>query len=406
MKLVVATPYPEGSTLAIARAGADGGSLTALFTSGHAAVMAHRLPDQVSGAFGFGRYLRRHELPGIPSEVVMDRANGPELARAVISHIPRMHGLASRTAYAAKMAFDRAVACELPPADAVLGIYGSAALTLRAANAMGAVTVLNFVNSHPAEHNRFLRELAGLREPSHEFVPERVARRVDQELSLADLVLVPSNFVANQLLERGLPRARVAVIPYGVDLGAFSPDTDRPPNARVRCVYVGQISHRKGIPVLLRAARGLPDVQFVLTGPVVTPSLLRGLPPNARWMGPLPHAEVAALMREADIFVLPSLEDSYGLVASEAMASGLPVVVTDHVGASEAIEPGITGLVVPAGDHIALAAALRRLADDADLRSRMGRTARDRVSTGHSWAQYGKEAIAAIDNALQGRVAR
>jgi glycosyltransferase involved in cell wall biosynthesis len=299
------------------------------------------------------------------------------------------------------MAFDRAAARDLPPADAVLAIYGSAALTLRAANAMGALAVLNFVNSHPAEHNRFLRELAGLHGPNHEFVPERVARRVEQELSLADLVLVPSRFVANQLLERGLPWTRVAVIPYGVDLEAFSPDTNRPPNARVHCVYVGQISHRKGIPVLFRAARGLPDVQFVLTGPLVTPSLLRGLPSNARWMGPLPHAEVAALMRTADIFVLPSLEDSYGLVVSEAMASGLPVVVTDHVGASEAIQPGVNGLIVPAGDHTALAAALRRLADDSDLRSRMGAAGRSHMASSQSWAQYGTEVLSVVERALK-----
>jgi glycosyltransferase involved in cell wall biosynthesis len=271
---------------------------------------------------------------------------------------------------------------------------------------MGSLAVLNFVASHPAEHNRFLHELTDLDVPGHEFVPERVAKRIEQELSIADLVLVPSRFVANQLLERGLPESRLAVIPYGVDLGAFSPHTDRPPNARVRCVYVGQISHRKGIPVLFRAARELPDIDFVLTGPVVTPSLLRELPPNVRWMGSLPHADVAALMREADIFVLPSLEDSYGLVVSEAMASGLPVVVTDHVGASEIVEPGVTGFVVPAGDHTPLAAALRCLTDDSDLRSRMGRNARDRVSASHSWAQYGSDAMAAIENAMQGRVGR
>lgn len=404
MKLVVATPYPEGSTLAIARAAADDGSLAALYTSGHASLMARRLPDQVSGAFGLGRYLRRHELPGIPSGLVKDQADAPELARAVLAHVPGMQGLGSRTMYAAKMAFDRAVAHELPPADAVLGIYGSAALTLRAGRANGLLTVLNFVNSHPAEQNRYLRQLAGLRGPSHELVPERVARRVEHELALADLVLVPSRFVANQLLEHGLPRARIAIIPYGVDLGAFSPDADRPPNDRVCCVYVGQMSHRKGIPILLRAARTLQNVRFVLAGPVVTPSVLRGLPQNVRWMGPLSHADVATLMREADVFVLPAVEDSYGLVVTEAMASGLPVVVTDHAGASEIIAPGLNGLVVPAGDHTALAAALRRLADDADLRSRMGAAGRSRVASGLSWGQYATQVLSVVDGALKGRL--
>ena len=402
MKLVVATPYPEGSTLAIARAAANGESLTALYTSRQIAPIARGFLDQIPRVSKVDRHERRDELPAIPPELVKQRANGLELTRAVIGHVPGMQGLSSRTMYAAKMAFDRAVAVELPPADAVVGVYGSAALTLRSARVMGALAVLNFVNSHPANHNRYLRELAGLRGSSHELVSDRVARRVEVELALADLVLVPSRFVADQLLQRGLPQTRVVVIRYGVDLEAFSPPTDRLPNDRIRCLFVGQISHRKGIPVLLRAALALANMEFVMTGPLVTPSVLRHLPPNVRWMPPLPHAEVAALLRTADIFVLPAVEDAYPLAALEAMASGLPVVVTDHVGTSEIIDSGVNGLVVPAGDHLALATALGRLADDSDLRSRLGRAARGQLSAGDSWTRYGSEAIATIRDALKG----
>ena len=115
------------------------------------------------------------------------------------------------------------------------------------------------------------------------------------------------------------------------------------------------------------------------------------------------HSDVAAIMRASDIFVLPSIEDSYGLVVVEAMASGLPTIVSDHVGASEVIEPGITGLVVPAGDDEALASAIRRLADDAGFRFRIARAARERVSAEGSWSRYGADAIAAIAAALTGK---
>ena len=74
MRLVVATPHPEGSTLAIEHPAADDGSLAVLYNSGHASVIARRLPDHLSGAFGLGRYLRRRELPGIPPGLVKDRA--------------------------------------------------------------------------------------------------------------------------------------------------------------------------------------------------------------------------------------------------------------------------------------------------------------------------------------------
>jgi len=311
--------------------------------------------------------------------------------------------LSNRTMYAAKMAFDRTVARELPAADVVLGIFASCALTLQRARDAGSLAVLNFVNSHPADHNRFLRDLGGLDGRSHEFIRDHVANRVERELHLADLVLVPSRFILDQLVRRGVPRGRLALIPYGVNAGAFSPAQERRADGPIRCLFVGQLSHRKGIPVLVRAARRLPDIEFLLTGPLVSPAVLRGLPSNVRRTGTMRHGDVAATMRASDIFVLPSIEDSYGLVVVEAMASGIPAVVTDHVGANEGIEPGVTGLVVPAGDDIALAAAIRHLAGDADLRSRMGRAARERVVADHSWSRYGADVMAAMDAGLAAR---
>ena len=385
MRLVVATPYPEGSTLAIARVAAGSGSLETLYVSGFPRRIERFLPRRGAG-----------QDAGIPSDHVRARAGSAELVRGLLARTRGMEALSSRTMYAAKMAFDRAVARELPPVDVVLGIFASCALTLQGARDAGSLAVLNFVNSHPDDHNRFLRDLAGLHCRSHEFVPDHVSKRVERELQLADLVLVPSRFVLDQLVRRGFPPTRIALIPYGVDAAAFPAAPERRPDGPIRCLFVGQLSHRKGIPILLRAARRLPDVEFLLTGPLVSPGVLHGLPGNVRRTGTMRHSDVAASMRASDIFVLPSIEDSYGLVVVEAMASGLPTVVSDHVGASEVIEPGVTGLVVPAGDDDALAAAIRRLADDAEFRSRMGRAARERVSADQSWSRYGADVMAAI----------
>jgi glycosyltransferase involved in cell wall biosynthesis len=273
-------------------------------------------------------------------------------------------------------------------------MFASAELTLREARASNRLGVLNFVSSHPLYHNRFLTELGGLSNGDHELVPPKVAQRVERELEMADLVLVPSRFVARQLEEVGLPKERIAVEPYGVDLSAFSP-ADRGSrhggrNGVVRCLYVGHVSHRKGVPVLLEAARRLRSqpIEFALVGPVVSPEVLRDPPDNVRYLGPTVHGGVAETMREADLFVLPSLEDSYGLVTLEAMASGLPVIVSDHAGTSELITHGEDGLVIPAGDATALVQAIERLVQDDDLRAAMGAAARRRVEGGHSWADY------------------
>ena len=101
-------------------------------------------------------------------------------------------------------------------------------------------------------------------------------------------------------------------------------------------------------------------------------------------------------MQDADFFVLPSVEDAFGLVTLEAMASGLPVIVTDHVGASELISSGKDGLVVTAGDATALADAVGELLENEDLRRELGGAARARVEQGCSWEEYGDTVITLV----------
>jgi glycosyltransferase involved in cell wall biosynthesis len=273
-------------------------------------------------------------------------------------------------------------------------MMASAELTLKAVRQSGRLGVLNFVNSHPFYQNLYLRELAGLSNGHHELIPDGVAKQVEAELEQADLVLVPSRFVANQLTELGVASGRVVVRPYGVDLSKFRPvrgGVSRPPGDRIRCLYMGQISHRKGIKILLDAARRLSGrpVGFTLVGPLVSPELLRDMPANVRWLGAMAHEDAAEQLQLADVFVLPSLEDAYPLVTMEAMATGLPVVVSDHAGTSELITNGLDGLIVPAGQVTPLVEAFQQLLDDQTLRITMGSAARRRIEPDGSWDQYG-----------------
>jgi glycosyltransferase involved in cell wall biosynthesis len=391
VRVVVTTPYPEASTIAIGRSAAEAEALERFHISG--------LPRWIESNMPI-----RHRVAdlGLPAERLQRHGGVPELARGLIARVPGMEPLSSRTMYAAKVAFDRDVADALRPCDAAVGVYASCALTLRRARTSGALAVLNFVNSHPKDHNRYLSEIGGLVDNHHELVPAGITSRVERELEYADIVLVPSTFLEAQLLERGVPASRIALHGYAVDLTAFSPSMERrdgPP----RCLYAGQISHRKGIPFLLRAASRAGDVDVLMTGPIVSREVLRDMPANVRLLGTLSHQGIADMMRASDIFVLPSLEDSYGLVVLEAMASALPVVVTTNVGASEIVENGVSGLIVPVGDDRALADAIGRLAADPELRVRMGRAARERVVGGRSWSDYGRAVMKDIATALQAR---
>lgn len=212
---------------------------------------------------------------------------------------------------------------------------------------------------------------------------------------------MPSRFVARQLLAHGVAANKIAMLPYGVDLRAFQPrswpESDKRP---MECLYVGQISHRKGVRVLLDAARHcrqLP-VRFRLIGPMVSAEVFDGgLPDNVIYEGPNLPGGVAEAMRQADLFVLPTLEDSFALVVFEAMATGLPVVVTSNAGSAELIEDGHDGLIVPAGDASALTEAIRRLLEQPALRQQLGAAARAKVLGAHSWDAYGASVLQAID---------
>jgi glycosyltransferase involved in cell wall biosynthesis len=410
--LALATPHQEGSFLAIARAAARGRQLSRLYTTLHTASWAPRVryvPLRRLRA-RLERELTRREFSEIPGHLIESVASLSQLLEVATVRIPKGHAAAGRLLYFSKERFDRAASRRVRQGrwSAVVAMNFSAQFTLVAARKTGALPVVNFLDSHPRYQNGLLGEFCGLRLPSHELVSPRSERRIERELAIADLILVPSQFVGRQLVDAGVPVEKVEVRPYGVDTSAFRPDSSRKNSARrlpLRCLYVGQVSHRKGVCVLVEAARLLRrrPVEFHVIGGIVSPDVLENRPDNVRWRGSRLHVGVAELMRQADVFVLPSIEDAFGLVALEAMASALPVVVSNHAGASELITNGNDGLVVPAGDASALANAIETLLESDDMRARIGTAARARVEQGCSWNEYGDGVIALLHERLSGR---
>jgi glycosyltransferase involved in cell wall biosynthesis len=187
-----------------------------------------------------------------------------------------------------------------------------------------------------------------------QYVP-RLARRI---LRRARLVVAPSDFLAAEL--RALGARTVRVIPTPVDVPVEVPAPEEPPHV----LYVGRLSPEKGIEEFLEATEGLPRV-VVGSGPMAVGESVGAVPPSA----------VAAYLARAAVVCVPSRREGYGVVAREAMANGRPVVATAVGGLADAIEDGVTGLLVPPRDVPALRAAVLRLLDDAQLRARIGAAA-------------------------------
>ena len=269
----------------------------------------------------------------------------------------------------------------------------------------GGTKVLNYPITHHRLTTRVLTEEA---ERDAAFAsteaPMEVHRAAqplwDAECELADRLLVGSDFARRSFVDEGVPEHKLHVVPYGVDLDIFTPGPGPvragKPGDPLRVVFAGQASQRKGIRYLLEAAaRYDRALELTLVGSMPadrTP--FRPYEKHFRFVPSLPRDRLAALFRQHDVLVLPSLLEGLGMVVIEAMACGLPVIVTP-TGPDQVVDDGREGFVVPVRDPDALCERLACLHDDAELRRRMGERAVARAR-GLSWAQYRKAAITAV----------
>jgi glycosyltransferase involved in cell wall biosynthesis len=208
-------------------------------------------------------------------------------------------------------------------------------------------------------------------------------------LRLATHVLVNTEATAERLARtRAARRGRLTVIRNGVDLARFRPIDAKP--ARGGTCTIGTLANlrpEKGLLELVEAAalvrRQAPEVRFSIWGEgplrraLEARSRSLGLGDTVYLHGSTRRPETA--LRECDIFVLPSLSEACSNVLLEAMASGLPVVTTRIGGNPGLIEDGHSGLLVPAGDAPALAAAMVRLLSSPELSAKVATAARERA---------------------------
>jgi glycosyltransferase involved in cell wall biosynthesis len=269
---------------------------------------------------------------------------------------PALRRLGAWPDLAACRLFDRWAAAGLgrSGADAVIACEISALSTFRAAKRRGIETLLDAPSIHHAAQDRLhgTTDSPGLH--------RRIVAVKDAEIALADHVLTVSELARQTYLEAGVPPEKVHAVPLGADLGLFSPDGWEK-TGDFTFLFSGATIHRKGFDLLLeafdRARAAHPGVRLRLAGPRGDSAHLldRRGPEGIDALGALPQPELAAELRRADALVLPSRNDSYGMVVAEALASGTPVLVSEMVGAKDLVTEGKTGWIVPVGDAGTLA---------------------------------------------------
>ncbi len=267
--------------------------------------------------------------------------------------------------------FDRWVRRQLRPGDHVVSSYGYANESFAFARDHGGRTILDGGNSHPENYWRLITEEHARWGCALTPFPSNWFKRTLAMMPLVDYVLSPSSYVTRSFLERGFKPEQILRNVYPVNLDCFRPATEpRPKNRPLTIISTGAPSLRKGTPYLLEAFRMVrrahPGARLLLTGPP-HPSMegvwdrFADLP--IEWSPALPHLQLAERLRGADVFVLPSLEEGLARTALEAMACGLPAVVTPHTGANDLVVPGGNGEIVPIRDAAAVAEAVMKLGE-------------------------------------------
>ncbi len=262
--------------------------------------------------------------------------------------------------------FDRWVKRQLVPGDHLISSYGYVNESFAWARAHGGKTFLDGGNSHPEHYWQVVAEEHARWNCPLDPFPRQWFERSKAMMPLTDYVLSPSSYVTRTFLERGFRPEQILTNVYPLDLDCFQPaSTPRPPDQPLTIISTGTPSLRKGTPYLLEAfrliRRDLPDARLLLTSPMhpsMDPVMRKFVDLPIEWSPALPHAQLAERLRSADVFVLPSLEDGFARTVAEALACGLPVITTPSTGASDLIESGVNGEVVPDRDAQAIAEAV------------------------------------------------
>jgi len=250
--------------------------------------------------------------------------------------------------------FDRQVARALVPADTVVCFMGCGEHTFRRARQLGVrKLVLEMPNSHPRNVQRLQK--AALRnhplEPS--WMGDLFAAKAEREMRMADEIRANSDYTRDTTIAEGIDGTKIVRRHLGCH-PRFRDVRRRPhPEGHRVAVFTGSLSPFKGVPLLVEAFRDVPgdDLRLLLLGGWASRGMrtwledAKRLDPRISWTSgdPVPHLETASLG------VHPSWEDGWGYAPAEALAAGLPVVVSDQTGMKELLQGG-GGDILPAGD--------------------------------------------------------
>ena len=291
--------------------------------------------------------------------------------------------------------------------DAVYAYEDAAKLTLEAAKKRGITAIyelpLGYYKGVAVEINRARADWPNVQSAVYA-EPHWKQTRKDAELALADVIVVASQWARESLcLSDAAPTSPVVAVPYGTPVEEILPRAQAP-DGPFTVLFAGQLGLRKGVPHLIEAWEKLKlrDARLWMAGSVDLPrEYINEHAASFQYLGALPQAELIEVMKNADLFVFPSLAEGFGLVIGEAMAAGVPVLTTTNTGGPELISDGVEGWCVTAHSVAPLIERIEWAHGHRDELYRMGQRARQRAEQ-WTWADYRRKLVAELAPHLSG----
>ncbi len=345
---------------------------------------------------GFSRFSPRAGLPELDGKI--RRADHLQNFYLASLRFKAPQWLCEELTHWSKIWIDACSERDARRSDIFLFYSGAGLRTLQRLKATSTKAIVEAVNSHVVVQKRILEEeheRLGL--PVQGFHDREVARRVE-EIEQADGIICPSTFVRDSFLEQGVSPDRLRIVPYGVEFPSNQEPKVKDGDA-FRVLFVGQINLRKGLRYLLEAFRKLrhPKKELWVVGPMTAQSGIDDVPlqEGVRFLGVLKGERLDWAYRNCDVFVLPSIEEGFGLVMGEAMSHGLPVIATVNTGVNHLFDEGTAGFRVPIRSSEAIYEKLQLLADDPALLEEISSRTTD--SSGlQTWEQVGQKLVKAL----------
>lgn len=231
---------------------------------------------------------------------------------------------------------------------------------------------------------------------------DKKLQRKDEELKLADRIYVASSFTKKTLEMYPGKLADIEVIPYGFPQVNTQRKYDGIKNRKIKVLFVGGLSQRKGLSYFFEAIKGLEDkIEATVVGRGnldACPALKEALS-KVNYIPSLPHDKILKLMANQDLFIFPSLFEGFGLVITEAMSQGTPVITTDRTCGPDIMHNGIDGWIVEAGNTKPIRDLLIKFTDNPSILIKAGHEAMNTASK-RPWSVYEKELAESVNKFL------